>query len=102
MHDKKPSPVGEVPSAHTGADEGRAEGLGAIALESSSHRLTAMPAPFDKGAYWCVTAAPLVKGPIPLIKGKCPEGTKGIGQVPPEGADEGNAEGLRAVASGRI
>ena len=50
MHDKKPSPVGEVPSAHTGADEGRAEGLGAIALESSSHRLTAMPAPFDKGA----------------------------------------------------
>ena len=50
MHDKKPSPVGDVPSAHTGADEGRAEGLGAVALESSSHRLTAMPAPFDKGA----------------------------------------------------
>ena len=24
------------------------------------------------------------------------------GKVPPEGADEGNAEGLRAVASGRI
>ena len=23
MHDKKPSPVGEVPSAHTGADEGK-------------------------------------------------------------------------------
>ena len=37
-------------------------------------------------------------GPIPLVKGKCPEGTKGIGQVPPKGADEGNAEGMGAIA----
>ena len=32
---------------------------------------------------------PPPRGPIPLIKGKCPEGTKGIGKVPPQGADEG-------------
>lgn len=43
-------------------DEGKAEGLGTVAWESSSHRLAAMPAPFDKGAYWCSTSASLVKG----------------------------------------
>ena len=32
---------------------------------------------------------PPPRGPIPLVKGKCPEGTKGIGKVPPQGADEG-------------
>ena len=56
---KKPSPGGRCPA---GADEGNAKGLWAVAWESSSHRLAAMPAPFDKGAYWCGTAAPLVKG----------------------------------------
>ena len=44
----KPSPGGRCPA---GADEGNAEGLEAVAWESSSHRLTAMPAPFHKGAY---------------------------------------------------
>ena len=45
-----------------GPDEGNAEVLGAVAWESSSHRLAAMPAPFHKGAYWCATSASLVKG----------------------------------------
>ena len=32
---------------------------------------------------------PPSRGPIPLVKGKCPEGTKGIGKVAPKGPDEG-------------
>ena len=34
------------------------------------------------------------QGPIPPVRGKCPEGTKGVGKVPQKGADEGNAKGL--------
>ena len=30
-------------------------------------------------------------GPIPPVRGKCHEVTKGVGKVPPQGADEGNA-----------
>ena len=37
-------------------------------------------------SHGCAVPAPPM-GPIPLIKGKCPKGTKGIGQVPPKGAE---------------
>ena len=36
---------------------------------------------------------PHPRGPIPLVKGKCPEGTKGIGKVAPKGPDEGDPRG---------
>ena len=38
--------------------------------------------------------------PIPLVKGKCPEGTKGIGKEPPQGADEGGYRGCGGHRTG--
>ena len=45
---------------------------------------------------------PPPRGPIPLVKGKCPEGTKGIGKVPPRGADEGGYRWVRRPSNGRM
>ena len=39
-------------------------------------------------------------GPIPLIKGKCPEGTKGIGKVVPQGPDEGGSRWVHIPPAG--
>ena len=40
--------------------------------------------------------------PIPLVKGKCPEGTKGIGKVAPKGPDEGGYRWVRRPSNGRM
>ena len=45
---------------------------------------------------------PPPRGPIPLIKGKCPEGTKGIGKVAPKGPDEGGYRWVRRPSNGRM
>ena len=45
---------------------------------------------------------PPPRGPIPLVKGKCPEGTKGIGKVAPKGPDEGGYRWVRRPSNGRM
>ncbi len=45
---------------------------------------------------------PSPRGPIPLVKGKCPEGTKGIGKVAPKGPDEGEYRWVQWPSNGRM
>jgi len=57
--------------------------------------VTAAPChlPPGEGIVRANLAFPLPGGRFPLSRGKCPEGTKGIGKVAPKGPDEGDPRG---------